>query len=70
MTSGARVLLQYCDVRVTASGENAPPGARASRWCDGGHPTGEFSESRRSPSGKLPFVREPSPRPAGRIIQE
>ncbi len=37
MTSGARVLLQYCDVGVTASWENAPPGARASRpqpyWC-------------------------------------
>ena len=37
MTSGARVLLHYCDVGVTASGENAHPGARASRpqpyWC-------------------------------------
>ncbi len=37
MTSGARVLLQYCDVGVTVSGENAHPGARASRpqpyWC-------------------------------------
>ena len=31
MTSGARVLLQYCDVGVTTSWEKAPPGARASR---------------------------------------
>ncbi len=27
MTSGARALLQYCDVGVTASWENAPPGS-------------------------------------------
>ena len=31
MTSGARMLLQYCDVGVTTSWEKAPPGARASR---------------------------------------
>ena len=31
MTSGARMLLQYCDVGVTTSGEKAHPGARASR---------------------------------------
>ncbi len=31
MTSGARVLLQYCDVGVMASWEKAHPGARASR---------------------------------------
>ena len=31
MTTGAPALLQYCDVGVTTSGENVPPGARASR---------------------------------------
>ena len=30
-TSGARMLLQYCDVGVTTSWEKGPPGARASR---------------------------------------
>ena len=120
MTSGPRMLLQYCDVGVTASGEKAPPpGARASRphkswhslthllnpdrtatapwlcfgrahaisagsvagcriagklsdnpresmrarrprsrgvlsrWCAGGYPAGDFSESRPAPFGKL-----------------
>ena len=32
-----------------------------SRWCAGGYPAGDFSESRRAPFGKLPFVREPCP---------
>ena len=31
MTTGAPALLQYCDVGFTTSGENVPPGARASR---------------------------------------
>ena len=31
MTSGSRMLLQYCDVGVTTSWEKGPPGARASR---------------------------------------
>ena len=136
MTSGARMLLQYCDVGVTTSGEKAPrergrpartnPGIASpisstriepaaapwlcfgrahaipagsvagcriagklsdnprermragrprsrvvsSRWCSGGYPVGKFSESRRAPFGKLPFVREPCPRRTGRIIQE
>ena len=136
MTSGARVLLQYCDVGVAASGENAHPGARASRphntgkaspisstrierqrrhgsasagtmrfppaggtgchiagklsgnprdsmrarrprsrgvlsrWCAGAYPAGDFSESRRAPFGKLPFVREPCPRRTVRIKPE
>ncbi len=39
MTSGARVHLQNCDVGVTASGEKAQPGARASRP----HNTGKAS---------------------------
>ena len=33
----------------------------SSRWCSGGYPVGKFSESRRAPFGKLPFVREPRP---------
>ena len=137
MTSGARMLLQYCDVGVTTSWEKAPQGARASRphlgiaspislprierqigraslcfgpspmrfppaggagcriagklsgnprdsmrarrprsrgvlsrWCAGGYPAGDFSESRPAPFGKLPFVREPCPRPAVRIKPE
>ena len=136
MTSGSRMLLQYCDVGVTASWEKGPPGARASRphkswyslthlldpdrtatapwlcfgraqavpagsvagcriagklsgnprdsmrarrprsrgvlsrWCAGGYPAGDFSESRRAPFGKLPFVREPCPRRAVRIKRE
>ena len=32
-----------------------------SRWCAGGCPAGDSSESRRAPFGKLPFVREPCP---------
>ena len=136
MTSGSRMLLQYCDVGVTASWEKGPPGARASRphkswyslthlldpdrtatapwlcfgraqavpagsvagcriagklsgnprdsmrarrprsrgvlsrWCAGGYPAGDFSESRRAPFAKLPFVREPCPRRAVRIKRE
>ena len=31
MTSGARMLLQYCDIGVTTSWEKGHPGARASR---------------------------------------
>ena len=48
-----------------AGGTPALPGG-SSRWCGGGYPGGEFSESRRAPFGKLPFVREPCPRPPRR----
>ena len=41
-----------------------------SRWCAGGYPAGDFSESRRAPFGKLPFVREPCPRRTVRIKPE
>ena len=41
----------------------AVPGVR------GGCLAGNFSESPRAPFGKLPFVREPGPRPAVRIIR-
>ena len=136
MTSGARMLLHYCDGGVTTSWEKAPrergrpartnPGIASlisstrierqrrhgsasagprrfppaggagcgiagklsgnprdsmrarrprsrgvlSRWCAGGYPAGDFSESRPAPFGKLPFVREPCPRRAVRIKPE
>ena len=136
MTSGARMLLHYCDGGVTTSWEKAPrergrpartnlgiaslisstrierqrrhgsasagprrfppaggagcgiagklsgnprdsmrarrPRSRGvlSRWCAGGYPAGDFSESRPAPFGKLPFVREPCPRRAVRIKPE
>ena len=35
--------------------------AMPSRWCGGGCPVGDFSESRRTPFGKLPFARKPCP---------
>ncbi|MCE2514795.1 MAG: HAD hydrolase-like protein [Acidobacteria bacterium] len=41
-----------------AGGTPALPGG-SSRWCGGAYPAGNFSESRRAPFGKLPFVREP-----------
>ena len=41
-----------------------------SRWCAGGCLAGDFSESRRAPFAKLPFVREPCPRRAVRIKRE
>ena len=37
-----------------------------SRWCGGGCLAGGFSESQRAPFGKLPFAREPGPRPPRR----
>ena len=37
-----------------------------SRWCGRGCPVGGFSESRRTPFGKLPFARESGPRPPRR----
>ena len=40
------------------------PRSQAMPWGAGG-----FSESRRAPLGKLPFAREPCPRPAVRIIR-
>ena len=40
-----------------------------SRRCGGECLAGDFSESRRAPFGKLPFAREPGPRPAVRIIR-
>ena len=43
--------------------------AMPSRRCGGECPAGDFSESRRAPFGKLPFAREPGPRPAVRIIR-
>ena len=43
--------------------------AMPSRRCRGGCLAGDFSESRRAPFGKLPFAREPHPRPAVRIIR-
>ena len=43
--------------------------AMPSRRCGGGCLAGDFSECRRAPFGKLPFAREPGPRPAGRIIR-
>ena len=43
--------------------------AMPSRRCGGGCPAGDFSECRRAPFGKLPFAREPGPRPAVRIIR-
>ena len=136
MTSGARMLLQYCDVGVTTSWEKGPrergrpartnPGIASpisstrierqrrhgsasagtmrfppaggtgchiagklsgnprdsmrarrprsrgvlSRWRAGGYPSDDFSESRPASFGKLPFVREPCPRRAGRIKPE
>ena len=42
---------------------------RPSRRCGGGCLAGDFSESPRAPFGKLPFAREPGPRPAVRIIR-
>ncbi len=135
MMSGARMLLQYCDVGVTASWEKAtrergrpartnlglaspisstrierqrrrgsasagpmrfPPAGGAgcriagklsgnprdsmrarrprsrgvlSRWCAGGYPAGDLSESRPAPFGKLPFVREPCPHRTVRVRQ-
>ena len=42
--------------------------AMPSRRCGRGCLAGDFSESRRAPFGKLPFAREPGPRPAVRII--
>ena len=45
--------------------------AMPSRRCGGGCLAGDFSESRRAPFGKLPFAREPGPRPrTGQIIRE
>ena len=138
MTSGSRMLLQYCDVGVTASWEKGPPGARASRphkswyslahllhpdgpaaapwlcfgrahavpvgradgcgiagklsgsqretmragrprsrvvssrWCGGGYPAGDFSESRPAPFGETPVRLRPGPRPPrlGRSIEK
>ncbi len=44
--------------------------AMPSRRCGGGCLAGNFSENPRAPFGKLPFAREPCPRPGGRIIRE
>ena len=43
--------------------------AMPSRRCGGGCLAGDFSESPRAPFGKLPFAREPGPRPPVRIIR-
>ena len=43
--------------------------AMPSRRCRGGCLAGDFSESRPAPFGKLPFAREPYPRPAVWIIR-
>ncbi len=43
-----------------AGGTPALPGG-SSRWCGGGYPGGDFSESRPAPFGKLPFARGPGP---------
>ena len=40
--------------------------AMPSRRCRGGYPAGDFSECRPAPFGKLPFAREPCPRPPRR----
>ena len=44
----------------------------SSRWCGGGYPAGDFSESWPVPFGKLPFACEPGARPPrrGRSIQK
>ena len=42
--------------------------AMPSRRCGGGCLAGNFSECRHAPFGKLPFAREPGPRPAVPII--
>ena len=44
----------------------------SSRWCSGGYPAGDFSESRPVPFGKLPFACEPGARPPrlGRSIEK
>ena len=39
----------------------------SSRWCGGGYPVGDFSESRRAPFGKPPFARSPR---RGRSIEK
>ena len=46
--------------------------AMPSRRCGRGCLAGDFSESRRAPFGKLPFAREPGPRPPrlGRSIEK
>ncbi len=51
-----------------AGGTPALPGV-SSRWCGGGYPAGDFSESRPAPFGKLPFARQPGARPAVEIIR-
>ena len=54
-----------------AGGTPALPGV-SSRWCRGGCPAGDFSESRPVPFGKLPFACEPGARPPrlGRSIEK
>ena len=54
-----------------AGGTPALPGV-SSRWCGGGCPAGDFSESRPVPFGKLPFACEPGARPPrlGRSIEK
>ena len=54
-----------------AGGTPALPGG-ASRWCGGGYPAGDSSESRPVPFGKLPFACEPGARPPrrGRSIEK
>ena len=44
----------------SSGGTPALPGV-SSRWCGGGYPGGDFSESRPAPFGKLPFARGPGP---------
>ena len=51
------------------AGRPRSQGDAESRRCGGGCLAGDFSESRRAPFGKLPFAREPGPRPAVRIIR-
>ena len=52
-------------------GESQKPSRQAKADAVGGWAPGDFSESRRAPFGKLPFAREPGPRPrTGRITRE